>query len=92
MKAGYYQFSAGIGSNEKIGAWFMINSREKVYARYWNFIFDLLVFKLSARDGATATVSYMVHLKQFDMVFIEKIHYLADSSGDKHFFEGRWIP
>ena len=47
---------------------------------------------LSAFDGTTSFVSYMVYLNQFDMVFIEKTRDRADGGGDKHFFEGRYIP
>ena len=34
MKAGYYEFSAGIGSSEYVETWIMVNSRGQAYARY----------------------------------------------------------
>ena len=47
---------------------------------------------LSGRD-LTVTVSYLINLKMFDMIYIEKLRDgRADQGGDKHFFEGRLIP
>ena len=57
-----------------------------------NYFQKLLTSLLSAFDGTTSFVSYMVYLNQFDMVFVEKTKNQADGGGDKHFFEGRWIP
>ena len=49
--------------------------------------------KLFSTDhGFTASVSYMTYLNQYDMVFIEKTGSYSDGGGDKHFFEGRYIP
>ena len=97
-KPGYYQFSAGIGSAGYVGVWFKINSRGKVYARYFTPVGirevpdrDLNNL-LSTNYGFTATVSYMAYLNQHDMVFIEKKADPGDASGDKHYFEGRYIP
>ena len=46
----------------------------------------------SGRDS-TVAVSYLVYLKMFDMVHIEKVKPgRADTGGIKHFFEGHMIP
>ena len=46
----------------------------------------------SGRD-TTVTVSYLIYLKMFDMVHIEKVKPgRADAGGSKHFFEGHMIP
>ena len=47
----------------------------------------------SGRD-TTVAVSYLVNLKQFDMVYVEKVKdgWGDHTSGNKHFFEGRLIP
>ena len=41
----------------------------------------------------TVIVSYLIKLKMYDMIYIEKVKDpVADPGGMKHFFEGRFIP